>query len=226
MRRRPGYFRVAAAVSAAMLRHSARNPFLPWILLAAPLTAWILVGRMEIPIHSFLASAFTWCIPTALVSGWLESAERERIALIIRGTRADSKSMHIPEILFPLAAGSVPAISMILSSPPSGGIPWQLWTVIFSSSLTAVSASLLLERHLGTGGYLLNLMGFMAQASRSSWAESWIFQLPVPQGYTLWTLEWSRGRATALHGDFYAFFSVIAGVGLTVLAAKILNASR
>ena len=63
----------------------------------------------------------------------------------------------------------------------------------------------------------------MAQASTASWADSGVFQLLVPQGYTLWAIRWFKGSGAALHGDIYTFFAVLSGVGLSILAYRALT---
>ncbi len=207
-----------------MVRRAMRREVFPWIALGAPLAAWLLPGQATIPVMPFAISAVTWCLPAAFMAGWPGSADRRALAGLLHGTRAGRYSLIIPEMTLPLLAGSLPALLMVLAVYSGGkGVPWQIWTVIPFASLTAASATLLLDRYLGTTGNLINLTGFMAQASLASWSGSGVFQLLVPQGYTLWTIKWADGSGVALHGDIYAFFAVLEGIGLAILSFRVLS---
>lgn len=224
MRGRPGYLRLCLAVFRQMTRWSTDRWVFPWILLGAPLAAWVLPGGTRIPFLPFAISAVTWCFPAAFIAGWPGSGDRKALEVIMYGTGAGKYSLTVPEILLPLLAGVVPGCLLALVWSSGGrGVSWQLWTVIPFSSLTAVSATVLLGRFPGGTGHLVNLLGFMAQASTAPWAGNGLFQLLVPQGYTLWTIRWMTGSGAAFHGDIYAFFAVLSGIGLALLAFRTLG---
>lgn len=221
MRRRPGYLRIWLTVFRQMTLWASGREIFPWIVLGGPLAAWLLAGQASIRLIPLVISAVTWCVPAAFIAGWPGSVERAGLAGILYGSRAGRYSLVIPEIALPFLAGTVPAVIIMLVWSSGGrGVPWQLWTVIPFSALTAVSATILLEGLLGASGHLLALTAFLAQASTASWAASAAFQLLVLPGYTLWTIRWSRGFETVLHGDIYAFFAVLQGTGLAILAAR------
>lgn len=205
-----------------MTRWSVRRQLFPWIALGAPAAAWLLPGQSAIPLLPFLVSAVTWCLPAAFLAGWPDSGDRRALAETLKGTRAGSGSLIIPELTVPFLAGSIPALAVTAAFLGPEGVPWQVWTVIPFSALTAASATVLLERYLGIAGGFIGLAGFMAQASTASWADSGVFQLLVPQGYTLWAIRWFQDSGAALHGDIYTFFSVLSGVGLSILAYRAL----
>lgn len=223
MRRRPGYLRIAAAVFHRMFRWALSSDHFIWVAAGAPIAAWLLSGNGEIPVMPFAVSAVAWCLPAAFIAGWRVSEDRRWLAGLLFGSRAGRASLVVPEMLLPLLAGCLPAIILVSVAPPAAaGVPWQLWTVTVFSPLTALSAIVLLERYLGRIGYIVALAGFMAQASAASWAGSGVFQFMVPQGYVLWTMRWVQDSGAAFHGDIYAFFSVLEGIGLSILAFRVL----
>lgn len=203
-----------------------RRQLFAWILLAAPLIAWILPGQTSIPFLPLAISCITYCGPAAFIAGWRCSSARNDLADILFSTKAGKYSLILPEIVLPMLAGVLPALGLtLLWSAGRGGFPWQLWVVIPFASLTAVSITILLEKYLNQTGYLLNLLALMAQASTASWVASPVFQLMIPHGYVLWTLRWIDGSGAAYHGDIYVFISVIQGIGLILLTVKVLSAS-
>lgn len=223
MRRRPGYLRITLSVFRWMSRWAVSREYFPWVALGAPLAAWLLPGGGSLPPFPFAVSAVTWCLPASIMAGWACSGDRKALSGILTGSVAGRTSLVVPEMTLPMLAGSLPAVLLLLAGSGGGdGIPWQVWTVAVFSPLTALSAVVLLEKHLGRSGYLLGLAGFMAQASTASWAGSGVFRILVPQGYPLWTIEWAGGSEGPLHGDVYAFFAVLQAVGLSILAFRIL----
>lgn len=205
-----------------MWDHALSRESFPWILLGAPAAAWIFAGGTSIPPVPLIISSVTYCAPAAIMFGWPCSRDREALSEALFFTRAGKYSLIFPEVLLPVAAGMVPA--MIMSMIWTGGDPpWQLWTVIVFSSVTAFSITFLLQHYLGTSGSLLNLLAFLSQASTASWASSSVFQLMVPHGYVLWTIRWISGSGAAFHGDVYAFFAVLEGTGLLILTVKLLG---
>jgi len=195
-----------------------------WILLAAPMIAWILPGQTAIPLLPLAISAVTYCGPAAFIAGWNSTRERRSLADILFKTRAGKYSLIVPEILLPVLAGSLPAFgAAILLLSGNHSFPWQLWVVIPFASLTAVSLIVLLEKYLGTAGNILNILAFMAQAGTASWVNSTIFQLMLPHGYVLWTLRWIYDSGAGSHGDIYVFFAVLEGIGLTLLTVRVLS---
>lgn len=195
-----------------------------WILLAAPLTAWILPGQAAVPFIPLTISCITYCVPAAFLAGWRCSKARNELADILFQTRAGKYSLILPEILLPLMAGALPALGLTaLWTAGRGNFPWQLWMVIPFASLTAVSVTVLLEKWLSHTGYIFNLLAFMAQASTASWVLSPVFQLLIPHGYVLWTLRWIDGGGAAFHGDIYVFCAVLEGIGLIIPTVKILS---
>lgn len=197
-----------------------------WILLAAPIIAWILPGQTAVPFLPLAISCITYCGPAAFLAGWRCSKARNNLADILFQTKAGKYSLILPEILLPIMAGALPALSLAaLWTAGRGGFPWQLWTVIPFASLTAVSVTVLLEKYLNQTGSIVNLLAFMAQASAASWALSPVFQLLIPHGYVLWTLRWIDGSGAAFHGDIYVFFAVLQGIGLILLTVKVLSDS-
>lgn len=226
MRRRPGYLRIYASVFRYMSEWALRRQLFIWILLAAPLIAWILPGQTSVPFLPLVISCITYCGPAAFIAGWRCSSARSNLADILFSTKAGKYSLILPEILLPVLAGVLPALGLaILWTAGRGGFPWQLWVVIPFASLTAVSITILLEKYLHQTGYMLNLLAFMAQASTASWVLSPVFQLMIPQGYVLWTLRWIDGSGAAYHGDMYVFAAVIQGIGLILLTVKVLSDS-
>ncbi len=197
-----------------------------WILLAAPIIAYLLPGQTAVPFLPLAISCITYCAPAAFLAGWRCSKARNDLADILFYTKAGKYSLILPEILLPIMAGALPALGLAaLWTAGRGGFPWQLWVVIPFSSMTAVSVTVLLEKYLNQTGYIVNLLAFMAQASTASWVLSPVFQLMIPHGYVLWTLRWIDGGGASFHGDIYAFFAVLEGIGLILLTAKILSDS-
>ncbi|RKZ06724.1 hypothetical protein DRQ25_13290 [Candidatus Fermentibacteria bacterium] len=226
MLRRPGYLRIYASVFRYMTEWALRRQFFLWILLAAPLIAWILPGQTSVPFLPLAISCITYCGPAAFIAGWRCSSARDSLADILFSTKAGKHSLILPEILLPMLAGALPALGLaILWTADRGGFPWQLWVVIPFASLTAVSITVLLEKYLNQTGYLLNTLAFMAQASTASWVLSPVFQLMIPHGYVLWTLRWIDGSGAAYHGDMYVFAAVIQGIGLILLTVRVLSDS-
>ena len=209
-----------------MSEWASRRQLFIWILLAAPLIAWILPGQTAVPFLPLTISCITYCGPAAFITGWRCSSARDDLAAILFRTKAGKYSLILPEILLPTIAGVLPALGLAaLWTAGRGGFPWQLWVVIPFTSLTAVSMTVLLEKYLDQTGYILNLLAFMAQASTASWVLSPVFQLMIPHGYVLWTLRWIDGSGAAYHGDIYVFFAVLQGIGLILLTAKVLSDS-
>ncbi len=224
MGRRPGYLRIWAGVFRYMSEWALRRQGFIWILLAAPIIAWILPGQTAVPFLPLIISCITYSGPAAFLVGWRESDARNDLADILFQSKAGKYSLIIPEILFSFMAGALPALGLAtIWTAARGGFPWQLWTVIPFASLTAVSVTVLLEKYLKQTGYILNLLAFMAQASTASWVLSPVFQLIIPHGYVLWTLRWIEGNGAAFHGDIYVFFAVIEGIGLMLLTFKVLS---
>ncbi len=202
-----------------------RQQFFIWILLAAPLIAWILPGQTSVPFLPLAISCITYCGPAAFIAGWRCSNARDSLAETLFSTKAGKHSLILPEILLPMLAGVLPALGLaILWTAGRGGFPWQLWVVIPFASLTAVSITVLLEKYLNQTGYLINILAFMAQAGAASWVLSPVFQLMIPHGYVLWTLRWIDSSGAAYHGDMYVFAAVIQGIGLLLLTVKVLSA--
>lgn len=198
-----------------------------WILLAAPIIAWILPGQTSIPFLPLAISGITYCGPAAFISGWYRSSARSSLKDILFSTKAGRYSLVLPEIMLPVLAGVLPALGLaLLWTAGRGGFPWQLWAVIPFASLTAVSLTVLLEKYLDQTGHIINLLAFMAQASAASWALSPVFQLMLPHGYVLWTLRWINGTGAAYHGDIYVFIAVLQGIGLLFLTVKALSDSE
>jgi len=209
-----------------MLERTFQRPAFVWILLAAPVIAWILPGQTAVPFLPLAISCITYAGPAALLSGWRESDERSCLSNILFQSRAGRYSLILPEIILPLLTGTLPALGLAaIRTAGRGGFPWQLWVVIPFASMTAVSLTVLLEKYLNHTGNLLNILAFMTQASTAAWAASPVFQLLIPHGYVLWTLEWIEGTGAALHGDIYAFFAVLEGTGLILLTARTLSDS-
>ncbi len=209
-----------------MSEWASRRQLFIWILLAAPLIAWILPGQTVVPFLPLAISCITYCGPAAFITGWRCSDARNDLADILFRTKAGKYSLILPEILLPTIAGVLPALGLAaLWTAGRGGIPWQLWVVIPFASLTAVSVTVLLEKYLDQTGYILNLLAFMAQAGAASWVLSPVFQLMIPHGYVLWTLRWIDGSRAAYHGDIYVFFAVLQGIGLILLTARVLSDS-
>jgi len=197
-----------------------------WILLAAPIIAWILPGQTAVPFLPLVISCITYCGPAAFLMGWRCSKARNNLADILFHSKAGKYSLILPEIVLPLLVGALPALGLsAIWAAGSGGFPWQLWTVIPFASLTAVSMTVLLEKYLSQTGSILNTLAFMAQASTASWVLSPVFQLSIPHGYVLWTLRWIDGSGAAYHGDIYVFFAVLQGTGLILLTIKVLSNS-
>lgn len=207
-----------------MAEFGLRQQVFVWILLAAPLIAWILPGQTTVPFLPLMISCITYSGPAAFLVGWRESDARNDLADILFQSKAGKYSLILPEILFAFLAGALPALGLAaIWTAKTGGFPWQLWVVIPFASLTAVSVTVLLEKYLKQTGYILNLLAFMAQASAASWTLSPAFQLLIPHGYVLWTLRWIEGNGAAFHGDIYVFFAVIEGTGLILLTVKALS---
>jgi hypothetical protein len=201
-----------------------RRPVFVWILLAAPLIAWVLPGQTAVPLLPLAISCVTYCGPAAFIAGWYSSSERNSLAGILFKTRAGKYSLIVPEILLPVLAGSLPAFGMaILLLNGNHSFPWQLWVVIPFASLTAVSLTVLLERYMGVTGNIVNVLAFMAQAGTAAWVNSAVFQLMLPHGYVLWTLRWIYDSGAGSHGDIYVFFAVLEGIGLALLTVRILS---
>ena len=201
-----------------------RQQVFVWILLAAPLIAWMLPGQTTVPFLPLIISCITYCGPAAFLVGWRTSDARNDLADILFQSKAGKYSLILPEILFPFLAGTLPALGLAaIWTTGRCAFPWQLWVVIPFASMTAVSVTVLLEKYLKQTGYILNFLAFMAQASAASWTLSPVFQLLIPHGYVLWTLRWIEGNGAAFHGDIYVFFAVIEGIGLMILTVKTLS---
>ncbi len=226
MRRRAGYLRIWVVVFRYMSEWALQRQVFLWILLAAPIIAWILPGQTAVPFLPLAISCITYCGPAAFLAGWRCSKARNNLSDILFQTKAGKYSLILPEILLPIMAGVLPALGLAaLWTAGRGGFPWQLWVVIPFASMTAVSVTVLLEKYLNQTGYILNLLAFMAQASAALWVLSPVFQLMIPHGYVLWTLRWIDGSGAAFHGDIYAFFAVLQGIGLILLTVKVLSDS-
>jgi hypothetical protein len=201
-----------------------RQQVFVWILLSAPLVAWILPGQTTVPFLPLIISCITYSGPAAFLVGWRESDARNDLADTLFQSKAGKYSLILPEILLPFLAGTLPALGLAaIWTTKMGRFPWQLWVVIPFASLTAVSVTILLEKYVKQTGYILNLLAFMLQASAASWTLSPVFQLLIPHGYVLWTLRWIEGSGAAFHGDIYVFFAVLEGIGLIFLTVKVLS---
>jgi len=171
-----------------------------------------------------LISMFTYCGPAAFISGWRNSLQRRSLAGTVFHSRAGAASLIVPELVLPFFAGMIPALLLtLLWNGGSLNLPWQIWTVIAFSSVTAICLTVLLERLAGLAGKLLNLFVFCLQALPAVRDLPAPVQLLIPHGYVLWTLRWFRGAENTLHGDIYAFFAVLIGVGLLVLTVPYLS---
>jgi len=223
LRRRPGYLRITLSVFRWMFQRAVSREYFSWVVLGAPLAAWLLPGGGSLPLLPFSVSAVTWCLPAAFIAGWAGSEDRTSLSDILSGSMAGRSALVLAEMALPALAGALPAVILLLSGSSGGeGYPWQVWTVAVFSPLTALSSVVLLERYFGLSGYLAGLAGFLAQASTVSWAGTGVFRILVLQGYPLWTMEWAAGSGGPLHGDVYAFFAVLEGVGLSILAFRVL----
>lgn len=200
-----------------------RRAFL-WILLAAPVSAWIFPGQTRIDPLTLSISCIAYAVPASFLIGWPGSSARRALAELLFTSKAGKISLLLPEIVLPFLAGVLPSLLLaVLWGMKLETIPWQLWVVIPFSAITAVSLLIILEEYLQFSGRILFLMAFMSQAVTASWTQSPIFQALVPHGYILWTLRWAEGYETAFHGDIYVFFAVLEGIGLLLLASRILS---
>jgi hypothetical protein len=197
----------------------------PWILLAAPVAAWVFPGQTRIDPLTLSISCIAYAAPAAFLIGWPGSSARIALAELLFTSKAGKVSLLLPEIALPFLAGVLPSLMLAaLWGMRLDSIPWQLWVVIPFSTMTAVSLLFILEEYLPFSGRILFLMAFMSQAvSAASWTLSPVFQLVVPHGYILWTLRWAEGNGAAFHGDIYVFFAVLEGIGLLLLASRILS---
>lgn len=200
-----------------------RRTFL-WILLAAPVAAWIFPGQTQIDPLTLLISCIAYAAPAAFLIGWPESTARKALAELLFTSKAGKISLILPEIALPFLAGVVPSLILAaLWGTKLETIPWQLWVVIPFSTMTAVSLLFILEEYLPFSGRILFLMAFMSQAVSAAWTLSPVYQLLIPHGYILWTLRWVEGNGASFHGDIYVFFAVLEGIGLLMLASRILS---
>jgi len=207
-----------------MTEWALKRPIFIWILLAAPVIAWILPGQTVTPFLPLVISCITYCGPAAFLVGWRESHARKNLADILFQSKAGKYSLILPEIILPFAAGTVPALGLAaVWMAAKGGLPWQLWVVIPFASLTAISVTILLEKYLNQTGHTLNVLAFMTQASAASWTLSPVLQLLLPHGFALWTLRWADGAGAAFHGDTYVFVAVLEGIGLMFLTVRTLS---
>lgn len=200
-----------------------RQAFL-WILLAAPVAAWIFPGQTRIDPLTLLISCIAYAAPAAFLMGWPESTARKALAELLFTSKSGKVALLLPEIALPFLAGVLPSLVLAaLWGMRLDIIPWQLWVVIPFSTMTAVSLLFILEEYLPFSGKILFLMAFMSQAVSAAWTLSPVFQLLIPHGYILWTLRWIEGNGAAFHGDIYVFFAVLEGIGLLLLASRILS---
>ncbi len=200
-----------------------RRAFL-WILLAAPVAAWIFPGQTRIDPLTLLISCIAYAAPAAFLIGWPGSSARKALAELLFTSKAGKVSLLLPEIALPLLAGALSSLVLAaLWGMRLDTIPWQLWVVIPFSTMTAVSLLFILEEYLPFSGRILFLIAFMSQAVTAAWTLSPVFQLLVPHGYILWTLRWAEGNGAAFHGDIYVFIAVLEGIGLLILAIKALS---
>lgn len=200
-----------------------RQAFL-WILLAAPVAAWIFPGQTRIDPLTLSISCIAYAAPAAFLIGWPGSHSRKALVELLFTSKAGKISLLLPEISLPFLAGVLPSLILAaLWGMRLDAIPWQLWVVIPFSTMTAVSLLFILEEYLPFSGRILFLMAFLSQAITAAWTLSPVFQVLVPHGYILWTLRWAEGNGAAFHGDIYVFFAVLEGIGLLLLALKILS---
>ena len=195
-----------------------------WIIIAAPVSVWIFPGQTRVDPLTLSISCIAYAAPAAFLIGWPGSSARNALAKLLFTSKSGKISLLLPEIGLPFLAGVLPSLTLaVLWGMRLEAIPWQLWVVIPFSVITAVSLLIILEEYLKFSGRILFLMAFMSQAVTASWTSSPVFQTFVPQGYILWTLRWAEGYETAFHGDIYVFFAVLEGIGLLLLASRILS---
>ena len=224
MRGRSGHLRVWIRVLKLMSEWAVHRRAFLWILLAAPAAAWIFPGQTRIDPLTLLISCIAYAAPAAFLIGWPGSPARKALAELLFTSKAGKISLLLPEIALPFLAGVLPSLILAaLWGTKLETIPWQLWVVIPFSAMTAVSLLFILEEYLPFSGRILFLIAFMSQAVSAGWTLSPVFQLLIPHGYILWTLRWVEGNGAAFHGDIYVFFAVLEGIGLLLLASRILS---
>lgn len=221
---KPGYLRICFRVFRLMSEWALRRQAFLWILLVAPVAVWIIPGQTRIDPVLLSISCIAYAAPAAFLIGWPGSHARKALAEMLFTSKAGKSTLLLPEIMLPFLAGALPSLGLAaLWGIQIQSIPWQVWVVIPFSSITAVSLLFILEIHLPFAGRILYLLAFMLQAVTASWSLSPIFQLLDPHGYILWTLRWAEGGNTAFHGDIYVFFAVLEGIGLLLIALKIMS---
>lgn len=221
---RPGYLRVWTSTLRIIWRWAFRRQPFWWLVLGLPVLAWILPGQASTPPLPLAASMAACCIPSAFLAGWPSSAERRHLALILLPSPAGRLGLLIPELVPPILAGAVVSAGLTaIWGGMSGGIPWQLWTLIPFTAATSAALVIILEKSLPFSGCIIFALWSMAQAVAAPWAGSGVFQLMVLPGYPLWTMRWSSGAGAGFHGDVYLFFGVLECVGLLFLAVRLLS---
>ena len=227
MSRRPGFLRVWSVALRVIWAWAHRRHSFWWLLLGLPVAAWLLPGQAEVPPLPLAASMAACCIPAALLAGWPSSVERRHLALTLFPSRAGRAGLLVPELAFPILAGSLISAGLTaIWGSGAGGVPWQLWILIPFSAATSASLMVVIECMMPFSGRVLFILCSIAQAFRTPWALSGVFQLLIVQGYPLWMMNWHVGEGAAFHGDVYLFFGVLESIGLLFLAVRLLSSFR
>jgi hypothetical protein len=188
--------------------------------------AWLLSGRLSVPLLPLAISTSAWTIPGAILVVWIPSQARRSLAAFLFGTRAGEAGLLVPELVFTAAVGAAVSLGLCAAWQVTGHlVPWQMWTLIPFAALTASSLTHALESLRPLTGRILLLLGFLLQTSDAPWASSPVFQLAIPQGYLMRSAEWAAGRVPSIHGDIYLFFSVLEATGLMLLAVRLASAA-
>lgn len=226
MSRRPGYLRIWAGAIRLITEWSLARPAFWWMLIGAPVTAWLLPGRVSVPLLPLAISTSAWTIPGAVLVVWIPSEARRSLAAFLFGTRAGKAGLLFPELVFTAALGAAVSLGLCAAWQVSGHlVPWQMWTLIPFAALTASSLTHAVESRCPRTGGIILLLGFLLQTSDAPWASSPVFQLAIPQGYLMRSAEWAAGLVPAVHGDIYLFFSVLEATGLMLLAVRLATAA-
>jgi hypothetical protein len=208
-----------------MVGWSLGRPAFWWILLGAPIAAWLLPGRVSVPLLPLAISTSAWTIPGAFLVAWIPSAARRDLAAFLFGSRAGKAGFLVPELVFTAAAGAAVSLGFCAVWQASGhAVPWQMWTLVPFTALTASSLTLSVESRCPLSGRIILLMSFLLQTSDAPWVSSPIYQLALPPGYLMRSAEWATGQGLVIHGDIYLFFSVLEAAGLLLLSVKLASA--
>lgn len=196
-----------------------------WILLLPPAAAWLLPGSLSVPLLPLAASAAAWALPAAMLVPWVSSSSRRDLAMFLETAGAGRAGVVVPELVVPAAAGAalsaaLLAVWQLLGHP----VPWQTWSTVPFSALTASALILTAECRFPKSGRTLLLLGFLMQASDAPWASPPLFQTLLLQGYLMRSAEWASGLTSVLHGDIFLLFSVLEAAGLLLLAGKLASA--